>query len=152
MTTNAGAKEMDSGSIGLSGKVDSNISKRDKTIKNFFSPEFRNRLDQIVHFNKLGTEFVIKIVEKFLSRLEHQLTLKNVELEVEFEAKKWLAETGFDEKMGARPIARIIDQQLKTPLSSEVLFGKLTKGGKVLVKKVGNDLSLEILAAKEKVH
>ncbi|EQC47997.1 ATP-dependent Clp protease ATP-binding subunit ClpA [Bacteriovorax sp. Seq25_V] len=152
MTTNAGAKEMDTGSIGLGSKVDSNISKRDKTIKNFFSPEFRNRLDQIVHFNKLGTEFVIKIVEKFLSRLEHQLTLKNVELEVEYEAKKWLAETGFDEKMGARPIARIIDQKLKTPLSSEVLFGKLTKGGKVLVKKVGNDVSLELTAAKEKVH
>lgn len=145
MTTNAGAKEMDSGSIGLKSSSSSNENMRDKTIKNFFSPEFRNRLDKIIHFNKLGTDFVIKIVEKFIGTLEHKLSLKNVELIVSDEAKKWLAETGFDEKMGARPISRIIDQKLRSPLSGEVLFGKLTKGGKVLVDLLGNDLSLEII-------
>lgn len=145
MTTNAGAKEMDTGSIGLKSSMTSNESMRDKTIKNFFSPEFRNRLDKIIHFNKLGTDFVIKIVEKFLSTLEHKLSLKNVELVVNEKAKIWLAENGFDEKMGARPLGRIIDQKLRSPLSGEVLFGKLTKGGKVLVDVLGNDLSLEII-------
>lgn len=135
MTTNAGAKEMDAGAIGLSsgsGAIE-NISKRDQVIKNFFSPEFRNRLDAVIHFNKLDDSYVIKIVEKFLIQLETKLAAKNVEIVVSDEAKKWLADKGYDPKMGARPLARLIDQEIKKPLSHEVLFGKLEKGGKVLV-------------------
>ncbi len=142
MTTNAGAKDMDAGKIGLAQGSSVNISKRDKTIKNFFSPEFRNRLDGIIHFNKLSTDYVVKIVEKFLSELEIKLIPKNIELIVSDEAKKWLAEAGFDDKMGARPIARMIDQKVKKALSSEMLFGKLTKGGKVNVVIKDNDLHL----------
>ncbi len=144
MTTNAGAKDMDAGKIGLGNDKTGNISKRDKTIKNFFSPEFRNRLDGIIHFNKLSTEYVVKIVEKFVSELDMKLIPKNIELVVSENAKIWLAENGFDEKMGARPIARMIDQKLKKALSGEMLFGKLTKGGKVYVDVLDNDLELKI--------
>lgn len=136
MTTNAGAKEMDAGAIGLSsgaGAIE-NISKRDQVIKNFFSPEFRNRLDAVIHFNKLDDSYIIKIVEKFLIQLETKLAAKNVEILVSEEAKTWLAQKGYDPKMGARPLARLIDQEIKKPLSQEVLFGKLEKGGKVLVE------------------
>lgn len=134
MTTNAGAKDMEAGSIGFSKSGQNlNISKRDQTIKNFFLPEFRNRLDAIVHFNRLDDAFIVKIVEKFLLELEGKLAAKNVELIVGEETKKWIAKEGFDPKMGARPIARIIDQQIKKPLGQEILFGKLEKGGKVEV-------------------
>ncbi len=135
MTTNAGAKEMDSGSIGL-GKESygPNLARRDSVIKNFFTPEFRNRLDAIIHFNKLETELIIRIVEKFLSALEAKLVKKNVTLEISLEAKEWLAKTGYDPKMGARPLARLIDDSIKRPLSNEILFGKLEKGGHVTVK------------------
>ncbi len=135
MTTNAGAKEMDAGVIGLASNksVLENTSKRDQALKNFFSPEFRNRLDAIVHFNKLGEDFIIRIVEKFLMELETKLAAKNVALEVSDAAKSWLAQEGYDPKMGARPIARLIDERLKRPLSGEILFGQLAKGGRVLV-------------------
>jgi len=131
MTTNAGAKDYESGMIGLSQKSNQNEGKREKALKNFFSPEFRNRLDAIIHFNKLAEEFIVRIVEKFLSQLEQKLVLKNVELEVSDEAKKWIAEEGYDPKMGARPISRMIDNLIKKPLANEVLFGNLEKGGKV---------------------
>jgi len=134
MTTNAGAKEMESGSIGLSGgKAKEATHKRDKAIKNFFTPEFRNRLDGIIHFNGLGTDFIVQIVEKFLAELEAKLIAKNVHLEVDEEVKEWMAETGYDPKMGARPIARIVDNEIKRPLSQEILFGELEKGGTVKV-------------------
>lgn len=134
MTTNAGAKQMDAGSIGLGkGSESGNTTKRDQTLKNFFSPEFRNRLDAIIYFNKLGDEFIVKIVDKFLFDLENRLAAKNVELIVTDKARVYLAKTGYDPKMGARPISRIIDQRIKKVLSNEVLFGELEKGGKVTV-------------------
>ena len=136
MTSNAGAKEMESGSIGLGKSLDHHDSqshKRDKAIKNFFTPEFRNRLDAIVHFNKLGDDQILKIVDKFIIQLETKLSEKNVELIVSDEARKHLAKVGFDPQMGARPLARIIDQEIKKPLSHEILFGKLEKGGVVEV-------------------
>lgn len=133
MTSNAGAKEMDSGSIGLNAGGTSPSFKRDQSIRNFFTPEFRNRLDAIVHFNKLGSEQVLKIVDKFLVMLEAQLASKNVELKVDEAAKNYLAKIGFDPKMGARPLSRTIDHEIKKPLSHEILFGKLEKGGTVLV-------------------
>ena len=133
MTSNAGAKEMESGSIGLGKAIDNQSHKRDHAIKNFFTPEFRNRLDAIVHFNKLGEDQVLKIVDKFIMILESKLADKNVELKVSEEARHYLAKVGFDPQMGARPLSRIIDQEIKKPLSNEILFGKLEKGGLVLV-------------------
>ncbi|RLA61133.1 MAG: ATP-dependent Clp protease ATP-binding subunit ClpA [Epsilonproteobacteria bacterium] len=143
MTTNAGAKEMEAGAIGL-GATTSNVdTKRDQAIKSFFSPEFRNRLDAILHFNKLSEENIFKIVEKFLFQLEMKLSEKNVELEVTEELKNWLGKTGYDPKMGARPISRLIDHKIKRPLSQEILFGKLENGGKVKVSLRNNDVLFE---------
>ncbi len=134
MTTNAGAKDMEAGSIGFTkNDKNLNVNKRDKTIKNFFSPEFRNRLDAIVHFNRLDDEYIVNIVEKFLVELETKLAAKNVELVIGDETNKWIAKEGFDPKMGARPISRMIDQEIKKPLGQEILFGKLEKGGRVEV-------------------
>lgn len=133
MTSNAGAKEMESGSIGLGKSLDNSSFKRDSAIKGFFTPEFRNRLDAIVHFNKLSDEQVLKIVDKFLIQLETKLSEKNVELKVSPEARVHLAKVGFDPQMGARPLSRIIDHEIKKPLSHEILFGKLEKGGVVHV-------------------
>ncbi|MDD0853821.1 ATP-dependent Clp protease ATP-binding subunit ClpA [Halobacteriovorax sp. GB3] len=143
MTTNAGAREMDSGSIGLGSNTNVNVNRRDQRIKQYFSPEFRNRLDSIIHFNKLDDQFLVQIVEKFLMQLESKLSTKNVEIEVSESAKLWLAKEGFDPKMGARPIARLIDQKLKKPLSTEVLFGELEKGGKVKVDIVNDEISFQ---------
>lgn len=133
MTSNAGAKEMESGSIGLGKSLDNSSFKRDSAIKGFFTPEFRNRLDAIVHFNKLSDDQILKIVDKFLIQLETKLSEKNVELKVSPEARAHLAKVGFDPQMGARPLARIIDHEIKKPLSHEILFGKLEKGGVVHV-------------------
>ncbi len=133
MTSNAGAKEMESGSIGIHKEVGAQGFKRDQAIKNFFTPEFRNRLDAIVHFNKLGDAQVLKIVDKFLIQLETKLVEKNVELKIDESARTHLAKIGFDPQMGARPLARIIDTEIKKPLSHEILFGKLEKGGVVIV-------------------
>lgn len=133
MTTNAGAQEMDSGAIGLAQVIGKNTSRRDRAIRNYFTPEFRNRLDSIIHFNSLSNEYILQIVEKFLVELDQKLVEKNVELVLDDEVKHWLAQKGYDPKMGARPLARIIDEMIKKPLSREVLFGKLEKGGKVLI-------------------
>lgn len=153
MTTNAGAKEMEGGSIGLSGgKSKEATHKRDQAIKNFFSPEFRNRLDGIIHFNKLDNDFIVQIVDKFLTELETKLAAKNVNLEVDQDVKEWMAETGYDPKMGARPIARMVDNEIKRPLSQEILFGKLEKGGtvRVVLKKESGDTKLGFEFEKEK--
>lgn len=134
MTSNAGAAEYESGSIGLGGIKSANSTKRDAAIKKFFSPEFRNRLDSIIFFNNLSSDHVKSIVEKFIIELENQLGEKNVYLEVSDELMAFFAETGFDPKMGARPLARLIDDLIRRPLATELLFGKLEKGGKVLAE------------------
>ncbi len=135
MTSNAGAKEMESGSIGLSQArgADNNTAKRDQAIKNVFTPEFRNRLDAIITFQKLADKNIDLIVEKFLMELENQLVEKKVEMEVSAAAKAWLSKNGYDEKLGARPIARVINDKIKKNLANEILFGHLEKGGKVLI-------------------
>lgn len=142
MTSNAGAKEMEAGSIGLSGARggEINSTKRDQAVKNIFTPEFRNRLDAIISFNKLGIQNVEMVVNKFLMELEGQLTDKKVELEVTGAAKEWLGQNGYDDKLGARPIARLINDKIKKPLAHEILFGKLESGGKVLVDIKNDDL------------
>ncbi|MDA9793153.1 ATP-dependent Clp protease ATP-binding subunit ClpA [Bacteriovoracaceae bacterium] len=134
LTSNAGAKEYETGSIGLgSANTVENTSKRDQAIKNFFSPEFRNRLDAIVHFKKLSQVNILSIVDKFLMELENQLLDKGVDMEVESEAKLWLAKKGYDPKLGARPISRLINEIIKKPLANEILFGKLANGGKIII-------------------
>ncbi len=107
MTSNAGAKEMEGGSIGLGKSTKVNTGKRDQALKNYFTPEFRNRLDAIINFNHLTDDNIHSIVEKFLMELENQLVEKKVELEVTKEAMDWFATNGYDQKMGARPIGRL---------------------------------------------
>ena len=128
MTSNAGAREMEKGSIGFS-KEGNNISKRDHTLKNIFSPEFRNRLDGIINFNKLTEREILRVVDKFLMELELQLALKNVAIEVAGEVRTFIAEKGYDSQLGARPISRLIDQEIRKKLSPEMLFGVLAKAG-----------------------
>ena len=135
MTSNAGAKEMEAGSIGLSGARggEINSTKRDQAVKNIFTPEFRNRLDAIISFNKLSHKNVQMVVNKFLMELEEQLMAKKVDIEVTSLAKAWLSKNGYDDKLGARPISRLINDKIKKPLAHEILFGKLESGGKVIV-------------------
>lgn len=142
MTSNAGAKEMEAGSIGLAGRSGPEINsvKRDQAIKNYFTPEFRNRLDAVIAFNKLDNKNIEMVVSKFLMELENQLVEKKVELEVTSEAREWLSKNGYDDKLGARPIGRLINDKIKKPLAHEILFGKLEKGGKVIVKVENDDL------------
>ena len=143
MTSNAGAKEMEAGSIGLSGSRggEINSTKRDQAVKNFFTPEFRNRLDAIISFNKLGNKNIEMVVNKFLMELEGQLVEKKVELEVTAAAKAWLSTNGYDDKLGARPIARLINDKIKKPMAHEILFGKLEGGGKVVVDIKNDELT-----------
>ncbi len=140
MTSNAGAKEMEAGSIGLSGSKGGEINsgKRDAAIKGFFTPEFRNRLDSVITFNKLDNQNIEMVVSKFLMELENQLIDKKVELDVTAATRAWLAANGYDSKLGARPISRLINEKIKKPLAHEILFGKLEKGGKAVVE-VKND-------------
>ena len=131
-TTNAGAQEADSGSIGLTMAKNS-THKQGSAIKNLFTPEFRNRLDAIIHFKSLNDRYVLQIVEKFILQLEKDLERKNIALEISLNAKKWLADKGYNQKMGARELLRTVEKELKRPLSKEILFGALSKGGKVVV-------------------
>lgn len=127
MTTNAGAQQMNRTSIGFS-EQDHALDGME-TLKKMFTPEFRNRLDTIIQFEPLSPEVVDRVVDKFIEELRVRLAEKSVELTVENDAKKWLAQNGYDKKMGARPMARIIQDQLKKPLADELLFGKLSEGG-----------------------
>lgn len=142
MTTNAGAKELSKSAIGFGRETNDGAS--DEAIKQMFSPEFRNRLDSVIHFNFLPPEVVAKVVEKFVLQLELQLADRNVEITLEEDAKAWLAEKGYDRYYGARPLERVIQETIKTPLADELLFGKLAKGGEVVVKLKGKELAFEI--------
>ena len=146
MTTNAGAELMSRASIGF--RHQDHTSDGMESIKKMFSPEFRNRLDAIVQFGALSREVIKTVVDKFLVQLQAQLDDKKVHVEVDDAARDWLAEHGYDEKMGARPMARLIQEKLKKPLAEAVLFGALAKaGGTVTVTRAGDDLALEIAAA-----
>ncbi|MDN5874578.1 MAG: AAA family ATPase, partial [Sinobacteraceae bacterium] len=148
MTTNAGAAEAARRSIGFGEQ--SNESDQMEVIRKGFTPEFRNRLDAIVAFAPLGTAEIAQVVDKFLIQLEEQLAAKNVTLEVDADARAWLAEHGYDAKMGARPMDRCIQDNIKRPLAEELLFGKLAGGGNVRVK-LGEDGKLDFkLSPREK--
>ncbi len=131
MTTNAGAMEMAKAAIGFSR--DSREGEDEEAIKRMFTPEFRNRLDAVIGFNYLGMEVVAKVVDKFIAELSDQLGERKVEIELTDEAKTWLGERGYDKQNGARPLARLIQEKIKKELADELLFGKLAKGGKVMI-------------------
>ena len=132
MTTNAGASEMSRTSIGFTKQDHSSDGM--EAIRRMFSPEFRNRLDAIIPFAPLSPQVIVSVVDKFLVELQAQLDDKKVFIEVDEAARAWLAEHGYDEKMGARPMHRLIQEQIKKPLAEEVLFGALAaNGGEVKV-------------------
>jgi ATP-dependent Clp protease ATP-binding subunit ClpA len=141
MTTNAGAELMSRASIGFS-KQD-HATDGMEAIKKMFTPEFRNRLDSIVQFGELSLEVIQTVVDKFLVQLQSQLDEKKVFLDVDHDARLWLAENGYDAKMGARPMDRLIQEKIKKPLAEEVLFGSLAdKGGTAFVTVEDNELSV----------
>lgn len=136
MTSNLGARDNENNTIGF-GELEKD-GEDDKAIKKFFPPEFRNRLDGVIKFAKLGKVVVNQIVGKFIKELNNQLHDKNIEIILDTAATEWLAEKGYDSKMGARPLSRMIDNEIKSPLSREVLFGQLVNGGYVNVTVVDN--------------
>ncbi len=145
MTTNAGAAQAARRSIGF---VEQNhATDAMEVIRKSFSPEFRNRLDAVVQFGGLDFDHILRVVDKFIIELESQLQEKHVALSVEPEARRWLAQNGFDPQMGARPMARVIQDQVKRPLADELLFGKLVNGGRVTV--VVRDGKLAVETAEE---
>ncbi len=144
MTTNAGAQDLAKESFGF------HKSKREgddtEAINRLFSPEFRNRLDAIVPFSRLPEEVIAQVVDKFILQLEAQLADRNVTIELADEARAWLVKNGYDEAMGARPMARVIQTQIKTPLADEVLFGRLKNGGVVRVVVTADDAGVKKLS------
>ncbi|GAB3737189.1 ATP-dependent Clp protease ATP-binding subunit ClpA [Silanimonas algicola] len=149
MTTNAGAAQAARRTIGF---VEQNHSTDAmEVIRKAFTPEFRNRLDAVVQFGALGFEHILRVVDKFLIELEAQLQEKHVALSASPEARQWLAEHGFDPQMGARPMARLLQDKIKRPLADELLFGKLVDGGKVEVGVRDGQLTVEAFAEPEKL-
>ena len=136
MTTNAGADLLEKKSIGFSDQ--SNESDALLSLKKLFSPEFRNRLDEIIQFNYLPIKVILSIVDKFLTKLQAQLDARNVELIYSKKVLNWIAENGYNKEMGARPMERFITNKIKKPLVDKVLFGELSKGGQIKVDLVAN--------------
>jgi ATP-dependent Clp protease ATP-binding subunit ClpA len=148
LTTNLGAKDADKNAIGFNDSLEKDYD--DKELKKFFSPEFRNRLDGVITFGKLTKEVMMKIVGKFLLELKNMIKDKHVEITVSDEALDYLVEKGFDSKMGARPLQRVIDHDIKRPLSRELLFGRLKQGGKVKIEVQDGEIKLNtVLEDKE---
>ncbi len=146
MTTNAGAEVLNKRSIGFTEQDNSTDGM--EMLKKVFTPEFRNRLDGIVQFGPLTTEVILGVVDKFLVELQAQLDEKGVVLHVDDSARRWLAEKGYDKDMGARPMARLIQEQLKKPLAEKLLFGELSEqGGQVDVAEKDGQLNLTVKSA-----
>jgi ATP-dependent Clp protease ATP-binding subunit ClpA len=142
MTTNAGADQMNRSSIGFSTQDHSSDAM--EIIKKTFTPEFRNRLDAIIQFKQLGPDTISQVVDKFLFELEGQLEEKGVTLDVDTEARTWLAMHGYDPNMGARPMARLIQESIKKPLAEDLLFGKLANGGHISISVRDDELHFEL--------
>jgi ATP-dependent Clp protease ATP-binding subunit ClpA len=145
LTTNAGAQAAEKNAIGF-GAQEKVYS--DGDLKKFLTPEFRNRLDGIVTFNKLGKETMVKIVNKFVDELKDQVKDKGIKIKINKEAIEWLIEKGFDPKMGARPLQRVIDKEIKRDLAKLMLFGEL-KGGGMATITVNEDKLLIVAKGKE---
>jgi len=133
MTSNVGSREISSQTIGFGSDADNPGTKGKKAVENFFTPEFRNRLDGIITFNSLTTGIMEKVVDKFIGQLCLQLETQKISLSISAQARRWLAEKGHDPIYGARPLERLIQTRIKDVLSDEILFGRLEKGGEVLV-------------------
>jgi len=142
MTSNAGAAEQAKAAIGF-GR-DRREGEDTAAIERTFTPEFRNRLDAVISFAPLPKETILQVVEKFVLQLEAQLMDRSVTIELSREAAEWLADKGYDDKMGARPLARVIQEYIKKPLAEELLFGKLAKGGVVKVGVKDGEIDLQI--------
>jgi len=147
MTTNAGAQEMARAAIGFT--YADNSSDGMEAIKRMFTPEFRNRLDAVIQFAALDPVTIERVVDKLIVEVEAQLEQKGVSLSLDDAARRWIAERGYDPKMGARPMARTIQEHIKRPLAEELLFGKLANGGQVRisVSEDGSALNLDCTAA-----
>jgi ATP-dependent Clp protease ATP-binding subunit ClpA len=148
MTTNAGASDMAREAVGFGAMT--REGEDEEAIKRMFTPEFRNRLDAIVPFGYLPPEVVARVVDKFILQLELQLADRQVHIELDDEAKKWLTDRGYDRLYGARPMGRLVQEKIKQPLAEELLFGKLVNGGEVKVRIKDNDPSFEIIPAPPK--
>ena len=144
MTTNAGAREMSGAPLGFGAQ--SNVGKGKEAIEKMFSPEFRNRLDAMITFNSLSMEVIEKVVDKFIMELDEQLNEKRVFLQLTTKARRWFAERGYDPTFGARPMARLIQNEIKRVLADDILFGKLQNGGKVTVDENEGKLSFDYSA------
>ena len=142
LTTNLGASDAEKNLIGFNDEFE--LEYEDKALKKFFAPEFRNRLDATIIFKKLSKEVMLKIVGKFLVELKDMVKDKGVKIDISSEALDYLVEKGFDPKMGARPLARVIDNEIKRPLSRELLFGNLKTGGTVNITLTEESNSLEL--------
>jgi ATP-dependent Clp protease ATP-binding subunit ClpA len=149
MTSNLGASDNEKNTIGF-GTLEKS-GEDDKAVKKFFKPEFRNRLDAVIKFSSLKPEIVHSIVEKFIKDLSTQIKDKGIEIIANTDAIKYLAEKGYDSKMGARPLARIIDNEIKSPLSRKILFGELQTGGKITVIVNNGKLDFDIVDSKKKL-
>ena len=143
MTTNAGAQDMAREAMGFTKSVREGDDQ--EAIKRLFTPEFRNRLDAVIGFAHLGPEIVRQVVQKFILQLEAQLSERQINIEISTAAADWLAIRGYDQQMGARPLARVIQELVKKPLAEEVLFGKLVKGGTVRIVLKGDALDFDYL-------
>jgi ATP-dependent Clp protease ATP-binding subunit ClpA len=149
MTTNAGAAELAKAPVGFEREM--RIDEDNDAINKMFSPEFRNRLDAIVPFSALKQKTVVKVVDKFMAQLEAQLSEKNVTIQLSDDAREHLAELGYDPTMGARPLARVIQEKIKKPLAEELLFGKLVNGGVVKIDIKSDELKFTIKPEKQAV-
>ena len=143
MTTNAGAADISRKKIGFNSSRSNNDS--DETINKLFSPEFRNRIDSIIHFNHLTPDTVLFIVDKFIIEIEAQLDDKRVTLSIDQSAKEYLARKGFDEVYGARELGRLIQEEIKKPIAEELIFGKISKGGHVDITLSNNKIDFKFL-------
>jgi ATP-dependent Clp protease ATP-binding subunit ClpA len=148
MTTNAGASDAARQSIGFGAGT--KVEASEEAVKKMFTPEFRNRLDAIVPFDYLGTETVSRVVDKFILQLELQLAEQNVHIQFDSDAREWLASRGYDKLMGARPMARLLQEKVKQPLAEELLFGKLAHGGEVHISVKEGALAFELTPAAPK--
>ena len=150
MTTNAGAERLSRRSMGFADQ--DHASDSTEEIKRMFSPEFRNRLDAIIQFKALDSRTIANVVDKFLLELESQLEERHVRLEVDDKARSWLAAKGYDKTMGARPMARAVQEYIKKPLAEELLFGRLAKGGNIKISVANDKLTFKIEGALELVE
>jgi ATP-dependent Clp protease ATP-binding subunit ClpA len=148
MTSNAGSREMSQSAIGFAGDLEQDTKARGKqALERFFTPEFRNRLDAIVTFRPLSPEVMETIVDKFVMELESQLRERKVAIDLEPEARTHLARKGFDPVYGARPLNRLVQTEVRNPLTDEILFGRLEHGGTVHVGFDGKTLTFEYESA-----